>query len=145
MWFLKAHNQWFIVTLLALVLSGCRPSSWSKDDSGTQASEAALRAFTIAAIKQESNVNAIFQLRGKVINRAPLLGKTVYEIQDPTGRIWVLTTEQSPKIGDEVVLKGKLLYRSIPLDGKEQGALYIEQQQELQRTSAVKRDRRASG
>lgn len=145
MWFLKAHTQWSIVTLLALVLSGCIPSSWSKDDSGIQSSESPLRVFTIAAIKQESNVNAIFQLRGKVINRAPLLGKAVYEIQDPTGRIWVLTTEQSPKIGDEVVLKGKLLYRSIPLNGKEQGALYIEQQQELQRTSAVKRDRRANG
>jgi hypothetical protein len=57
----------------------------------------------------------------------------------------VVTTEQSPNLGDEVVLKGKLLYRSIPLNGKEQGSLYIEQQQELQRTPAAKSDRGANG
>lgn len=145
MWLSKAHTQWSIVRLLmmslvAMSLAGCTALGWSKPDSGIQPVDAT-DTGTIATIKQMPQVNAIVQIKGRVSNRAPLLGKTAYELQDPTGSLWVLTTAPPPNIGDEIVLKGKLLYRSIPLNGREQGSLYIEQQQELQRTPALKSDR----
>ncbi|MBD2038645.1 hypothetical protein H6F76_27200 [Leptolyngbya sp. FACHB-321] len=104
-----------------------------------------LSTVTIADIKQTS-ANTIaqtksVQLKGRVSNHAPLLGKSAYELQDTTGSIWVIATEPIPGTGDEVVIQGKLLYQSIPLNGKEQGDSYIEQQQLLQRSPAVKSDR----
>ncbi|PSB28457.1 hypothetical protein [Stenomitos frigidus] len=140
MWLAKAHTQWSVVTLLAMTIIGCAPLSGSKPDSVMQPVGFAIDASTIATVKQTSQMNAIVQIKGRVSNRAPLLGKTAYELQDPTGSIWVLTTDPIPTIGDEIVLKGKLLYRSIQLNGKEQGSLYIEQQQQLQRKPALKSD-----
>jgi hypothetical protein len=140
MWLAKAHTQWSITVLLAISLAGCTPSVWSKPGSGIQPVDFASAISTIVSIKQAPQVNASVQIKGRVSSRAPLLGKTLYELQDQTGSIWVLATDPIPTIGDEVVLKGKLVYRSISLNGRDQGALYIEQQQ-LQSTPALKSDR----
>ena len=154
MWLAKAHTpvtytpathtQRSIATLLVLSLAGCASFSWSKPGSSIQPVEFAIDTSTIATIKQSPQLNTIVQIKGRVSNRAPLLGKSVYELQDPTGSIWVLTKDTIPNVGDEIVLKGKLLYRSIPLNGKEEGSLYIEQQQQ-QRTSVLKSDRGGGG
>ena len=151
MWLTKTDTQWSIaaglatsvmaISVMAVSLAGCASSGGSKPDSGIQPIEFAIGASTIATIKQSPQINAIVQIKGRVSNRAPLLGKAAYELQDPTGSIWILTTGSLPNLGDELVLKGKLLYRSIQLNGKEQGSLYIEQQQELQRTPTLKSDR----
>jgi hypothetical protein len=71
--------------------------------------------------------DAIVTLKGTVGDRAPLLGGTVYELQDATGKIWVLTKGQAPEKGQEIIVKGTLRYKSIPIAGKEQGSVYIEQ------------------
>jgi hypothetical protein len=60
-------------------------------------------------------------------DHAPLLGGTVYELQDSTGKIWVLTKGQAPEKGQEVTVKGTLRYKSIPIAGKEQGSVYLEE------------------
>lgn len=70
---------------------------------------------------------AIVTLKGTVGDHAPLLGGTVYELQDSTGKIWVLTTGQAPEKGQEIVVTGTLRYKSIPIAGQEQGSVYIEQ------------------
>jgi hypothetical protein len=140
MWSAKAHTQWSITVLLAISLAGCAPSVWSKPGSGIQPVDFASATSTIASIKQAPQVNASVQIKGRVSKRAPLLGKSAYELHDQTDSIWVLATDPIPNIGDEVVLKGKLVYRSILLNGRDQGALYIEQQQ-LQSTPALKSDR----
>jgi hypothetical protein len=146
MWLANVQTQRSIATLLgmsfvAISFTGCASLGWSKPGSGILPVEA-IDTRPIASVKQAPQVNAIVQIKGRVSNRAPLLGKSAYELQDTTGSLWVLTTDSIPSLGDEVVLKGKLLYRSIPLNGQEQGSLYIEQQQELQRTPATKSDRR---
>jgi len=134
------------IAILCVSLIGCASLGWSKpESSGVQPVNMALSTVTIADIKQTS-ANTIaqpksVQLKGRVSNHAPLLGKSAYELQDTTGSIWVIATEPIPTIGDEVVIQGKLLYQSIPLNGKEQGDSYIEQQQLLQRSPAVRSDR----
>lgn len=71
--------------------------------------------------------DAIVTVKGTVGDRAPLLGGTVYELQDGTGKIWVLTKGQAPEKGQEIKVMGILRYKSIPIAGKEQGSLYLEQ------------------
>jgi len=138
------------IAILCVSLIGCASLSWSKTESnGVQPVNMALSTVTIDDIKQTS-ANTLaqtksVQLRGRVSNHAPLLGKSAYELQDTTGSIWVIATEPIPSRGDEVIIQGKLLYQSIPLNGKEQGDFYIEQHQLLQRSPAVKSDRGGMG
>lgn len=66
-------------------------------------------------------------VRGKVGQQAAIVGGTVYELQDSTGKIWVVSRQAAPKVGEEVSIQGVLRYESIPLNGKEQGSLYVEE------------------
>ena len=89
---------------------------------------------SIRDIKSERDHNAIIYLRGKVVKQVPLLGWRVYQLQDSTGAIWVLTNQTTPQPEDEVLIKAQVLYQSIPLVGKEFGEVYVEQQEQLERT-----------
>ena len=66
-------------------------------------------------------------VQGKVGQQAAIVGGTVYELQDSSGSIWVLSRRAAPKTGEEISIRGILRYQSIPLNGKEQGSLYVEQ------------------
>ncbi|NJO42570.1 MAG: hypothetical protein HC769_11090 [Cyanobacteria bacterium CRU_2_1] len=74
--------------------------------------------------------NSTVQLKGTIGDRAPLIGAQVYQLQDETGTIWVLTTDTNLRSGERVVVQGKVLFQSIPIEGQEYGEVYI---QELQR------------
>ncbi len=89
---------------------------------------------SIRDIKLGQERNATIYLRGKVIKQVPLLGWRVYQLQDSTGAIWVLTNQTTPQPEDEVLIKAQVLYQSIPLVGKEFGEVYVEQQEQLERT-----------
>jgi hypothetical protein len=72
-------------------------------------------------------VDAAVQVQGKVSRHAPLLGKTAYELEDATGKIWVVSKDTPPAIGAEVSIRGIVrhqpneLERSLPFT-------YLEQQ-----------------
>lgn len=142
---IQVYQQWLPATLIAVSLAGCASFGWSQGSPSIQPVGLTLSPGTIAALKQAPNVNAIVQIKGHVGASVPLLGKTAYELQDTTGSIWVIATDSIPNSGDEVVLEGKLLYQTIQLNGKEQGSVYLEQQRQLQRTPALKSDRRSIG
>ena len=89
---------------------------------------------SIRDIKLEQERNATVYLRGKVVKQVPLLGWRVYQLQDSTGAIWVLTNQTTPQPKDEVLIRAQVLYQSIPLVGKEFGEVYVEQQEQLERT-----------
>jgi len=80
------------------------------------------------------NSGAVVYVRGEVVTQVPLLEQRVYQLQDATGRIWVLTRQTAPQPGDKVLIKGQVLYQSIPLAGKEFGGVYVEEQEQLERT-----------
>lgn len=75
---------------------------------------------------EKSNVTVYIQ--GKVEKHAPLLQKHVYQLDDRTGKIWVLTNQSNLRVGSQIVIKGQVRYQSIPLGGKELGELYLEEQ-----------------
>jgi len=95
---------------------------------------------SIGDIQQKRQVDGEVYLRGKVENRAPFVGNAAYQLQDGTGTIWVLTNQALPQLGDEVLLKGEVRYKSITLKelaGKDLGEVYVEEVEQLKRTPAA--------
>lgn len=73
--------------------------------------------------------NTMVSLEGTVVDRVPLLNAQVYQLQDSTGAIWILTTDPSLQPGEQVTVKGKVRFESIPIAGQELGEAYIEEHQ----------------
>jgi hypothetical protein len=82
----------------------------------------------IQQLKEKPNQTTVY-VQGKVEKQVPLLTeRRVYLINDSTDKIWILTNQTNLKVGDQIVIKGKLKYQSIPINGKEFGEMYIEEQ-----------------
>ncbi|MCW5314283.1 hypothetical protein GTQ43_10845 [Nostoc sp. KVJ3] len=82
----------------------------------------------IREIKPEQQNQATVYIQGQVEKQAPLMKEWAYQINDSTGKIWVVTNQKNLVQGSEVVIKGKIRYRSIPLGGKELGEVYLEEE-----------------
>ncbi|MBC5796028.1 hypothetical protein H5968_12930 [Sphaerospermopsis sp. LEGE 00249] len=82
----------------------------------------------IQEIKPAQDNQATVYIQGKIEKYAPLLKQQAYQIADATGKIWVVTNQSNLKVGQEVVLKGKVKYKSIPLGGQEFGEVYLEEE-----------------
>ncbi|MFB8798795.1 MAG: DNA-binding protein [Microcoleus sp.] len=99
-----------------------------------------LNVASIGEVQQKRQVDAEVYLRGKVENRAPFVGNAAYQLQDDTGSIWILTKQVLPQLGDEVLLKGAVRYKTIKLKdlaGKDLGEVYVEEIEQLKRTPAA--------
>lgn len=82
----------------------------------------------IRNIKPAQDHQATVYVQGKVERQVPMLQRWAYQIDDSTGKIWVLTNQTNLEIGQEVVVKGKVRYKSIPVDGMDLGEVYVEEQ-----------------
>ncbi|HBB34183.1 MAG TPA: hypothetical protein DDZ80_28160 [Cyanobacteria bacterium UBA8803] len=87
----------------------------------------------IGDIQPDRQANTVVYLHGKVANLAPFLSAGAYQLQDATGKIWVLTNQTLPNVGDEVAIEGQLQFQSIPISGQEFGEVYVQEQQLLER------------
>lgn len=124
---------WQFSILLGLIgLSGC--AGWSEAICLNGLLPGKVRP--IERIQTCSATNQLVRLRGTVGDRAPLLNGQVYQLQDSTGTIWVLTSDTTLKTGDQVFIRGRVRYQSIPLAGREQGEFYIEELSQLERSAA---------
>lgn len=74
---------------------------------------------------QQTAQGTIIYIRGQVKDKAPFLGKGAYQLQDDTGKVWVVTNETLPQSGEEVIIKGQIEYQSIPVSGQELGEFYV--------------------
>jgi uncharacterized protein YdeI (BOF family) len=81
----------------------------------------------IRELKSQEEKPTVY-IQGKVNSSVPLVKQQVYQINDSTGKIWVLTNQTGWKEGQQVVVKGKVNYQSIPLGGKEFGEIYLEEE-----------------
>lgn len=93
----------------------------------------------IADIRQNYTKYSTIYLKGKVENQAPFLGTGAYQVRDETGSIWVFTTQALPTKGDEILLKGEVQYKSIPLAGQDLGEVYIDELEQVKRLPVVKK------
>ncbi|MGD1875598.1 MAG: hypothetical protein ACFB02_21395 [Mastigocoleus sp.] len=71
----------------------------------------------------------VIYVEGKVEKVVPLLeGKRLYQLNDSSGKIWVLANKTNFRIGEKVVVKGKIKYKDIPINKQDFGDLYIEEE-----------------
>lgn len=84
----------------------------------------------------QQNQNTTVYVRGTVGDRAPFLGTGAYQLQDETGKVWVLTDDILPQTGEEVTIKGQLEYQSIPVRQYELGELYLLELQKFPQQAA---------
>jgi hypothetical protein len=82
----------------------------------------------IREIKPQQGKQTTVYVEGKVEKRVPLVKQWAYQINDYTDTIWVVTNQSNLKEGERVVIKAKILYKSIPLAGKEFGEIYLEEE-----------------
>jgi len=78
-------------------------------------------------------------LQGKTGDRAPFVGSGAYELQDATGKIWVITSQPLPQPGERVLLKGQVQYKNISAGGKEVGEVYIQEREQIERQPVEKK------
>ena len=77
---------------------------------------------------QKDDKNAPVYVQGKVERKVPLLSeKQMYQINDSTGKIWVLTNQKGWKVGEKVVVKAVPQYESIPMAGTDLGEVYLQE------------------
>lgn len=111
--------RWSLPTLLACSVSlGCSSLNYL----GVALSNPPL---TPISQLQQSQPEATVYLQGKVSNLAPFLDSGAYQLQDETGRIWVLTEQKLPFQGQKIAIEGQVTYQPIPVEGKDLGELYV--------------------
>ena len=107
---LKQVSLWII---LLGGLFGCRPPSISVED-----------------ISQK-RVGKTVYLTGKVVQIAPFVDNAAYQLQDATGKTWVVTAQNPPAFGQQVNIKGKIKYQSLPFVEQELGDFYVVELEQL--------------
>lgn len=77
-------------------------------------------------------------LRGVVGDRIPLIDGQIYELQDSTGRIWVVTTDTARQSGDRVLIRGDIRWVDEVLpDAGEMDQVYVQELELLQHRTAL--------
>lgn len=71
-------------------------------------------------------------LQGEVRQQIPLLNQSLYQLQDSSGSIWVLTAGPPPAVGDTALIRVQIRYEQILLQGQDIGELYAEELERLE-------------
>lgn len=100
-------------TTLLVSLVGCRSSLTS-----------------VAEVSQQK-IDKTVSLTGKVVHVSPLIDRAAYQIEDATGKIWVVTTQNLPELGQPISIKGQIKYQSLPFAEQELGELYLVELEQL--------------
>jgi hypothetical protein len=108
--------------MLAVGLCSCGPVNISENTISFGSNVTA-----IEKIKATPNKQGTVYIQGKVERKVPLLNSRAYLINDATDQIWVVTNQSNFQEGESVVMKGKLLYESIPIANQEFGEVYLEE------------------
>lgn len=71
-------------------------------------------------------------LQGEVRQQIPLLNQSLYQLQDSSGSIWVLTAGPPPAVGEQVLIQAQIHYEQILLQGQDIGEHYAEELERLE-------------
>ncbi len=120
---MKNYKFYFFPLLLSLS-AGCT----SLPDIGIlPGSKNNLPLREIANISSQPSPGSTVYIQGQVIHQAPFLDSGAYQLEDGTGAIWVTTENNLPVVGDDLTIKGEVIYQSIPIEEQEWGEVYIQE------------------
>ena len=83
-------------------------------------------AIAIDSLTDQQIDNTI-TVSGEVAQSAALLEGWIYQIQDETGSLWVLTDRDAPEVGTSVTVEGAVRYEAIVVESIDAGEFYIEE------------------
>jgi hypothetical protein len=127
------HKAWssLVLSAVGLGLAGCGSVDWGWLLASPD------RPTPIQRIQQRSRDDYTVYVRGRVSDRAPLIEAQLYQLQDNTGEIWVLSPDQTVQPGESLLIRGKVRFESIPLAEQEWGDFFIEEIEQTRRGDAV--------
>ncbi len=120
------------IAILSLVLGGLLGCSELVNLSFISSAINRRNITEISQLKQEENLNSTVYLQGTVGKRVRFVDSGAYQLQDDTDSIWVFTDRSLPNRGDRLAIKGKVEYKSIPIEEQELGELYIVEIEQLE-------------
>jgi len=85
----------------------------------------------IVKLNRQAQVNSVVYVQGTVRDRAPLLNQTAYQLQDETGKIWVITSHSAPESGQTVMIQAKIKSKLIVLHQQGAQELYLQEVQQF--------------
>lgn len=86
-------------------------------------------AVKIDTLRQPQRVERLVPVAGSVTQRLAILDGWLYEIDDGTGQVWILTQQAAPAMGSQVHINGVLRYKAIPINGVDLGDFYLEEKE----------------
>lgn len=98
----------------SLALTGCGPLA-----------RLGIGTTPIAQIEQNPFRYTNVYVRGRVVNQIGVFGQGVYEIQDSSGSLWVITDKGLPAMNSTVTVRGKA-QEGIVLGGRSFGVSLVE-------------------
>ena len=84
---------------------------------------------TIESLRQPQRVERSVTLTGSVTQRLAILNGWLYQLDDGSGQLWVLTQQAAPAVGEQVYVNGVLQYEPIVINGADIGDYYLEESQ----------------
>lgn len=110
-------------------------TSSATSPSSTNPTSPAVVVTEIQDVQKRSDYAPTLYVQGTVGRLVPFLGMRAYELQDATGKIWVVTKDNPPRSGDTVLIKGQVKQQRTSLAGQQLQELYIEEQEQLAKTA----------
>jgi len=120
---------------LTILLSvwGCSPSSSQRSFLPLQLAHPPVMPVSIENIPEQDTPSVYLQ--GQVTSQIPLVNSGLYQLQDPSGDIWILTQEPLPPLHHQVSLRGQIHYEPILIDGQDRGEHYVKELERLSETA----------
>ncbi len=103
-----------ILLCLSLALTGCG-----------QLARLGIGTTPIATVEQNPSRYTNVYVRGRVVNQVGVFGQGVYELQDNSGSIWVITDKGIPAMNSTVTVRGKA-QEGITVGGRSFGVSLVE-------------------
>ena len=107
-------GSWVLLLCVSLALAGCGPLA-----------RLGIGTTPIAQIEQNPARYTNVYVRGRVVNQIGVFGQGVYEIQDNSGSLWVITDRGLPAMNSTVTVRGKA-QEGIVLGGRSFGVSLVE-------------------
>lgn len=85
---------------------------------------------------QDIAIDRVVYLTGTVGDRIPILDGQIYQLQDETGSIWVVTDQQTLQTGDRLAIRGAVRFQDFPEIEGASGEFYIQELKQIERTAA---------
>lgn len=130
---MRLSNYGFVIGLgLSLVTLGTSCQA-PVGNNGAPVLSFARSAVEIESLRRPERVERSLPLSGSVVQRLAVLDGWLYQLDDGTGQLWVVTQKAAPAVGEHVYVKGVLRYEAIVINGADLGDYYLEEnQRELQ-------------